>query len=277
MPTNIIDQVGYWTELKLAILREYSSVYTAIMQKQRFIREYAYIDGFAGPGEHISRETGETIEGSPAIALKHKFTQYHFIDLDGERVSYLKALKNDRPDVHVWEGDCNEILLDKILPHFTFKSYRRALCLLDPYNLNPDWSVVQKAAELRTIEIFLNFMIMDANLNVLFNDPTRANNTQKSRFSAFWGDTSWEKIAYQEEPADLFGLKRLNKVTTDNIMIAYRERLRKVAGFDFVPEPLPMRNTKGVPIYYLFFASHNATGHKIASSIFKKYRNMGTT
>jgi len=278
MPADIIDQVGHWTELKLAILHEYSDAYTKIMKNQRYIKEYVYIDGFAGAGEHVSRETGDRIAGSPAIALglPHKFSRYHFIDLDGKRVSYLNALKCDRHDVHVWEGDCNDILLNKIFPQFTYGTYRRALCLLDPYNLNPSWDVVKKAGELGTIEIFLNFMIMDANLNVLFNDPTRADDAQKNRFSVFWGDTSWETIAYQEEPPDLFGNKRLNKVTTDNIMKAYRDRLRTVAGFKYVPAPLPMKNTRGVPIYYLFFASQKEAGNRIASDIFKKYRALGT-
>jgi hypothetical protein len=36
-----------------------------------------------------------------------------------------------------------------------------------------------------------------------------------------------------------------------------------------------MRNKKGVSIYYLFFASHNETGNRIAKSIFKKYQSKG--
>jgi three-Cys-motif partner protein len=272
---SVIDEVGYWTEMKLEIIRKYSSAYTTIMRKQPCIRGYAYIDGFAGAGEHISRTTGEKIDGSPALALRlpHSFTEYHFIDLDGKRIVHLRALKADRTNVHVWKGDCNDVLLNEIFPLFTYESYRRALCLLDPYNLNPSWPVVEKAGELRTIEIFLNFMIMDANKNVLKNDPSRVDEAQKRRFSAFWGDRSWEGIVYQEEPADLFGLKRLKNAATDIIINAYRERLMKVAGFRYVPDPIPMKNSKGVPIYYLFFASQNEKGFEIASNILNKYRD----
>jgi three-Cys-motif partner protein len=271
---SVLDEVGYWTEIKLAILKKYSAAYTSIMKSHPVIREYAYIDGFAGAGKHISRETGEIIEGSPSIALNlpHKFTHYHFIDLDGKRIVDLKKLSEGRANVRVWPGDCNDILLNKIFPHYPYKSFRRALCLLDPYNLNPNWAVVQRAGELGTIEIFLNFMIYDANLNILFGDPEEATAAQKKRFSDFWGDTSWERIAYLEEEPDLFGLKRLKKVTTETIMTAYRERLKSVAGFKYVPEPVPMRNAKGVPLYYLFFASQNEAGSRIAAGIFKKYR-----
>ena len=36
-----------------------------------------------------------------------------------------------------------------------------------------------------------------------------------------------------------------------------------------------MKNSKGSIMYYLFFASNNKTGAKIAGSIFNKYRNKG--
>jgi len=245
------------------------------MKRQPYIREYAYIDGFAGAGKHISRETGETIEGSPSIALNlpNKFTNYHFIDLDGKRINYLRKLSEGLPNVSVWPGDCNNVLLNDIFPNYPFKSYRRALCLFDPYNLNPNWAVVQRAGELGTIDMFLNFMIMDANQNILLNDPEKVSPAQQRRFTDFWGDDSWKSIAYHEEAPDLFGIKRLIKVSNETIIRAYMERLINLAGFKYVPEPIPMRNSRGVTIYYLFFASQNRTGNKIALSIFKKYRD----
>jgi len=48
-----------------------------------------------------------------------------------------------------------------------------------------------------------------------------------------------------------------------------------VAGFKYVPEPIPMRNSSGAVVYYLFFASHNQTADKIVRDIFKKYRSKG--
>jgi hypothetical protein len=37
-----------------------------------------------------------------------------------------------------------------------------------------------------------------------------------------------------------------------------------------------MKSGKGVDIYYLFFASHNKTGARIATSIFNKYKGIGS-
>jgi hypothetical protein len=47
--------------------------------------------------------------------------------------------------------------------------------------------------------------------------------------------------------------------------------LNKVAGFGFVPDPLPMRNSKNAVVYYLFFASPKAVADKIIRDIFRKY------
>ena len=53
------------------------------------------------------------------------------------------------------------------------------------------------------------------------------------------------------------------------------KRLKDVAGFKYVPKPLPMRNSIGAIIYYLFFASPNKTGSRIVEHIFGRYRQRG--
>jgi len=60
----------------------------------------------------------------------------------------------------------------------------------------------------------------------------------------------------------------------DNKTIAegFRERLLKVAGFKYVPQPLPMRNSQNSIIYYLFFASQKPVAQGIIEHIFNSYR-----
>lgn len=269
-----IDVVGYWTEIKLNILKDYSQAYANILSKHNYIKYYAYIDGFAGAGLHISKTTGQEIEGSPSIALNLKpgFSHYHFIDLDGNRADQLRKLSEGRSDVTVHPGNCNTILLEKVFPQCRYEDYRRALCLLDPYKLNPDWNVVQKAGSMKSIEIFLNFMIMDANMNVFKHNRDKVTTAQTERMQAFWGDDSWQQAGYTTEPG-LFGDME-KKATNEAIVTAYRKRLKEVAGFKYVPEPLPMRNSNGAVVYYLLFASNNETGDKIAKGVFNKYRNF---
>lgn len=268
--------MGYWTEIKLRIIKDYASAYAIILHNQKLIKHFAYIDGFAGAGRHISRNTRKSIHGSPAIALDvtPQFSHYHFIDLDGERADQLKELSKERNNVSVYEGDCNDILLRKIFPTCLYKDYCRALCILDPYDLNPNWEVVQTAGHMKSVEIFLNFMIMDANRNILKENPEKVSPSQIDRMNTFWGDESWKKIAYKEE-RDLFNNVRLRKAPKEDVINAYKQRLEEVAGFKYVPDPIPMRNNRGVTIYYLFFASHNRIGSKITTDIFKKYRIYG--
>ena len=70
-------------------------------------------------------------------------------------------------------------------------------------------------------------------------------------------------------------MARAGKTLIKAVVNAFRHRLREVAGFKYVPEPMPMRNSKGAVVYYLFFASPNRTGGKIVTDIFDKYRNRG--
>ena len=90
---------------------------------------------------------------------------------------------------------------------------------------------------------------------------------------AFWGDRSWRDAAYVKTRG-LFD-EMEEKVSNEAVARAFQKRLRDVAGLKFVPDPIPMRNSKGAVIYYLFFASANRTGAKIVSEIFKKYRDKG--
>ena len=60
------DEIGYWSEIKLDIVKDYASAYSRILAAQRKPALYhVYIDAFAGAGVHISKATGEYIPGSP--------------------------------------------------------------------------------------------------------------------------------------------------------------------------------------------------------------------
>ena len=268
------DEIGYWSELKLEIIESYAQAYSTILSKQRL--KHVYIDGFSGAGEHISKTTGDIVPGSPlnAVNLDPPFEEYYLVDLDGDKVDHLRSLVGDHANVHIFEDDCNEVLLEQVFPNVKFEDYRRGLCLLDPYGLQLDWEVIAKAGEMQSVEIFLNFPIMDMNRNVLWRDKDGPTPKHRERMTRFWGDESWVDAAYDEsDQMKLFGAPDIEKQTNDAVVEAFRTRLKKVAGFEYVPSPVPMRNTKGAVVYYLFFASHNNTGDKIVTHIFNKYRD----
>lgn len=55
------DEIGYWSEVKLEIVRKYASAYSTILSKQQYIKRHLYIDAFAGAGVHISKHTGDFV------------------------------------------------------------------------------------------------------------------------------------------------------------------------------------------------------------------------
>jgi three-Cys-motif partner protein len=279
MSTPRFDEIGYWSEIKLEIVRKYAQAYSAIMVKRPEIRQHLYIDAFSGAGEHISRQSGKFVLGSPlnALHVDPPFSAYHFIDLDGDKAAYLRERVGPDPRVFVHEGDCNGVLLNDVFPLARWADYHRALCLLDPYGINLDWRVVETAGQSRSIEILLNFMVMDMNMNVLWRDPDKVAPAQLERMDAFWGDRSWRDVLYERRPSLFPELDLEDKVKNYQAAAAYRERLREVAGFKYVPEPIPMRNTRGATVYYLFFASPNEVGGKIVGEIFDRYRNPGAS
>jgi len=51
---------------------------------------------------------------------------------------------------------------------------------------------------MKSVEIFYNFMIMDANMNVFMKNPDKVTPDQAARMDAVWGDRSWRDVAYRQ-------------------------------------------------------------------------------
>jgi len=269
------DRIGYWSEIKLQIVKEYASAYSTILAAQKSPSLYhVYIDAFAGAGMHLRKSTEEFVLGSPLNALNVRplFREYHLIDIAPEKVETLKELIGDRAAVEIYQGDCNRILLERVFPRVRFEAYRRGLCILDPYGLDLEWNTIFTAGKMRSLDVFLNFPVMDMNRNVLWRNPDRVEPSQIARMNAFWGDESWRDVAYSTA-GSLFG--EPEKEANEVIAEAFRKRLMQAAGFAKVPHPLPMRNTTGAIVYYLFFASPKGTGESIVKDIFQKYETRG--
>jgi three-Cys-motif partner protein len=274
-PILKFDKIGYWSEVKLDIIKDYAAAYSRILSGQTRPRfSHIYIDAFAGAGIHISRRTGEFVPGSPVHALhvQPPFHEYHLIDLDRNKVGSLRQIIGERSDVQIYEGDCNPILLAQVFPRVRFEDYRRGLCLLDPYGLHLQWAVIAAAGQMRSVDIFINFPVADMNRNVLWHHPEDVNPTDIERMDSFWGDDTWRSIAYTTERS-LFGFQE--KVENEAVAEGFRTRLQQVAGFKHVPQPLPMCNSRGAIVYYLFFASQKPVAANIVEDIFHKYQTHG--
>jgi three-Cys-motif partner protein len=120
--------------------------------------------------------------------------------------------------------------------------------------------------------MFLNFPVMGMNRGALWRNPERVSTEQAGRMTRFWGDESWRQVVYSTS-GNLFG--EPEKEPNDVVAEAFLHRLIKVAGFKRVPDPLPMRNSIGATVYYLFFASQVGVAEDIVTDIFARHATRG--
>lgn len=267
------DEIGPWSEIKLDILRKYAAPYSRILKRNGF--RHGYVDAFSGPGLHIRKADKQEVLGSPLVALgiEPPFDEYHFIDLDGEKVSYLQERVGPRSDVSFYTADCNVVLCESVLPRFSFALRTRALCVLDPYKLTLDWGTVLAAGLSRAVEVFINFPVMHMNRNCKHPRVEEILPGELDAMDRFWGDRSWHAAMFSDSPQlNFLGDEELIKQGNVDLVRAYCRRLQEFAGFGFVADPLPMRNSKNAIVYYLIFAGPNETGWRIVQDIYRRYR-----
>lgn len=169
LPSLKFDVVGYWSEVKLDIISKYAKAYSTVIAGHTKTRlAHVYIDGFAGAGEHISKRDRSVVPGSPinALSADPPFCHYYLVDLDASKTDHLHELIGQRMDVSIFNADCNQVLLNDVFPNVRYTDFKRGLCVLDPYGLHLDWQVIKTAGDMRSVEIFLNFPVLDMNRNV---------------------------------------------------------------------------------------------------------------
>ncbi|WP_061223485.1 three-Cys-motif partner protein TcmP [Leptospira weilii] len=270
--SHLYDRVGKWTELKLEIVKKYAQSFQGAL-KNNF--KTIYVNGFCNSGEAISKNTSEKIDGSALGALKvvPPFYEYHFVDLEKDRVNHLRDFVDSDVNAHFHIGDTNEILPSKVFPKFHYDNFERIFCLLDPYKLTLNWEVVVAAGKSKITDVLINFPVLDINRNVLWNNNQNISDYNREKMNRFWGDDSWRDAVYKEEP-DLFGTVTVkDEKSVQKILEAYSNRLKFVAGFAEVATPLPMKNSMNAVVYYLIFATQKPLAIKIINSIMKKYRS----
>lgn len=273
------DLVGKWSEEKLELLRKYLSGYVSVLRNQasKGIKNFEYIDGFAGTGKPKSKDKERYIQGSPRVALglSTPFMKYHFIEISDWRRERLQALKrefSDR-DIQIYSGDCNDVLRSQIIRTLPYSSYKRAIAFLDPFGLALEWETLVAIASARTIEVFINIPIMDINRNIRRKDKDHVSEESRERMTLFWGP-GWDTDFFEEVP-DLFGQAqiRLRPQSARQVGNLYRRRLLEL--FRFCTVPVVLRKSMNAPLYGLIFAGHNKTGMRIAEDIFHQFEKMG--
>ncbi len=279
------DIIGRWSEEKLDLLAKYLKAYSVIMneQKKSWLKAYYYIDAFAGSVRPRAKEDEQRyINGSPIRALQTepKFDGYWFVDVNPQRVERVRKLREDFPNqiIETYQGDCNGILYNEIIPKIPYSSKKRAFVFLDPYGLQVDWETVKELANTKTCDIFVNFSVMGVTRLL----PREQNPDPEAvrQINKVMGNTEWITQIYKESPVtqlDLFGNASEPTLSRDTIKAEwlaslYTEQLRLI--FPHVSRPVLMKNSTNSVLYALCLASHNQTAIKITNELFNRYERL---
>ena len=237
-------EVGQWTRDKLKVVEDYLPPYLTATQRAT---ERVYIDAFAGPGKNILERTGETIDGSPLIALSAKghdgrgFDRLFFIDNDRNAVLELEAevaLRGATNRAEVIHGDVNAVLPRLIR---TIHPRSPTFVFLDTVGIEPRWETIQSLADWRT-ELLINFPLgMSINRNA-----------DSPKTEAYFGTEEWRKY---------WDGGRLSR--TSGLIRFYLNRLAQSGWSEQSDHPRLVKDDGNKHLYYLLFASKDPAGRRI--------------
>lgn len=279
---------GSWTQDKLNRLRGYLEAYAKIFARNPGAQKLStiYLDAFAGTGYRTqrSRGRGQTpwfpelaapdtegfLKGSARIALEvdPPLTRYIFIEQRKRRAEELEKLRREFPRrahaVGVVQQDANGYLKEWCA-HTDWKAWR-AVVFLDPYGMEVEWSTIEAMAETRAIDLWVLFP-----LGPVMRLLTKRELPQEASANALTrslGTESWRTFYQKGVHESLFGHEEMETREADFEKIGrfFVDRLKTV--FSGVAEnPLPLRNSKNVPLYLLCFAAGNPRGSITALKI----------
>lgn len=236
------------TLAKHEILRAYLGAWFPILA--RYHGRLVYLDGFAGPGRYSNGE-----DGSPIIALKvatnHRASLdselvFIFVEAEKARAAHLRdhEIPALAPPTHfktqVHHGQFEPVLRDA-MDRLDAKGDAMAptFAFIDPFGISGlPFSLIERLLRRQHCETLITFMTSTV-----------------ERFVA----------QLPEHVNELIGNSQASEIiarSSDRVVVArtmYEKSLRRVAKF---VRFFQLRNVAGRPIYDLFFASNDATGHE---------------
>lgn len=287
---------GDWTADKLERVRKYLCAYTTIFRSNRKAQYFRtiYVDAFAGTGHRVDSkrsqpgagffqteadpETEAYKKGSARIALEVRppFDRFIFVEREADRADELRELVRKLPmrseDVEIITNEANDFLQRWCASTDWHK--HRAVVFLDPYGMQVDWATLEALARTKAVDLWLLFPLGVA-VNRLLTREGPPPAAWADALTRIFGAEEWKAVFYRKrDEATLFGIEssEVKDVDWKEIGKFFVERLKTI--FEGVaPNPLPLRNSKGTPIYLLCFAAGNpagaATAVKIAQNILK--------
>lgn len=205
-----------------------------------------------------------------ALEVEPPFRQYIFIEQDAKRAKELEDLKTRFPQkaqiIKIVQKDANAFL--KRWCEATDWRACRAVVFLDPYGTEVDWSLIEAIAKTQAVDLWILFPLGVA-VNRLLTRSSEPPAAWAQALTRILGTEAWRDVFYSRTMEQtLFGQTEVTTKEADFAKIGkfFVERLKTV--FPAVADnPLPLRNSRNVPLYLLCFAAGNPKGAPIALKI----------
>ncbi|GMR03664.1 MAG: three-Cys-motif partner protein TcmP [Gammaproteobacteria bacterium] len=276
---------GDWTTKKLERLRKYLAAYVKIMSKQHFT--FAYIDAFAGTGyrtlktpentgellfpELAAQDSQRFLDGSARIALQVEphFDKYIFIEKDDNKIVELEKIKDEFPTVRdridIVNEEANKYIIGLCARNW---EKHRAVMFLDPFGMQVTWPTIKAVGDTQAIDLWLLFPLGIA-VNRLLKRDGNIDENWKQKLDDIFGESSWYDAFYQTiSTRDLFGeVSQIQKTGNFESIGSYFVNRLKTVFVDVAKNPLPLCNSKNIPLFLLCFACANPKGAKTAIKI----------
>ena len=262
---------GSWTNKKLDSLKQYVLAYEKVMENQKF--KLLYIDAFAGSGYRKVKKDespiGDFQKGSPLIILENtqRFDEYIFIEKDPDIFQTLKQIEDQFSSKNLtFENEDANVCIKKLCETTNWTNHR-AVLFLDPFAMEVEWDIIKAIAQTQAIDLWILFPAMAVN-RLLCRDGKIPEKLCK-KLDKTLGTAEWREAFYQEkQQLSLFDKNsEIEKVASfEDIKRFYLDRLKTVfPGVTY--NPLPLKNSKGSILFYLYFAVSNPRGKSIALNI----------
>ncbi len=285
---------GQWTEDKLNRIKAYLSEYMKIFKTNVRAKRLnpIYVDAFAGTGYRNAEKDLKNLplfddadaiglkKGSAQIALETvpPFDEYIFIEKSPEYAVELEKLRIEFAQyadrITIAQEDANSYLQQWCT--YMDWGFNRAVVFLDPYGMEVDWHTIEIIAQTQAIDLWILFPLGQA-VNRLLTKNKPPEGALADRLTNFFGTGDWKDSFYQKnQQLSIFDFEEqplIKKATFDSIGKYFIDRLKTVF-FQVADKPLPLFNSRNVPIFLLCFAASNPKGAptavRIAQHILKK-------
>ena len=275
MPSSAQQSWGFWTQSKLQILEDYLAAFlTASSTKAKGA---VYLDAFAGEGAGRARLTDEEFDGSARIAASatagngsgFQFSYLRFVELNSTRADEIRAeFRRDFPgrDIDVVPGDCNVEIPNLLAAMPIDLTWYPTFAFLDPFGIELHWQTIQALADHKRqrtykVELFMLFAA-PAIMRIAGLTPEKAVPDAENRLARLFGCWNWEPIVQARREGAIGGDQAREAFV--NLM---RWRLAHDLGYQRT-HVLEFKNTHGVPIYHMVFASDHNAGDRIMANLY---------